>query len=197
MKVLAILWTVCLVGLCHCGGDNGGAKGGVKGGEKQNQPQENAQPAGRVDIILDLANPDKDKVNIETKEVSGVEHTTYTSKSVPVTLVVGEETRLWATPEGEKLLLARVSKKNESSLLLISAKTHGRVGKKYFEKNGNGEWKKITEENYDKKLEDLKNEPTKKSAKANDQSEDSPNIPPQSEAPPSELPGAKKKNSKK
>ncbi|EKX72764.1 hypothetical protein BEWA_013230 [Theileria equi strain WA] len=99
----------------------------------EQSPQEVDPQVGHVDVILDLANPDKDKVEISKREVYGVEHTAYTPKdAVLITLVVDGETKLLATPEGEELLLAIVSTKGDSSLLLISPKT----GNKHFEKDG-------------------------------------------------------------
>ncbi|EKX73516.1 signal peptide containing protein [Theileria equi strain WA] len=147
------------------------------------------QPARQVNTIpitLDLSSLNESEIEIATREDRGVSHTTYSPKEgVLITSVVEGGAQLWATPEGEKLLFARVSTKGESSLLFISAKICGRVSKRYFEKLG-GQWKKITEGNYDKKLDDLKNEPIEKHAEENGQSNDTSEDSPGEESPETE-----------
>ncbi|EKX72621.1 signal peptide containing protein [Theileria equi strain WA] len=172
MRILALLWTVCLVRLCSgcIKGNETDYNDGPYGGSEENLRSSPPQSAGQDGLVLDLASPDKSKVKIEIDNDKGVTLKTYFPKKGYYIMhqVVDGDKELWTASEGEGLLFAEVSSKGNYSVLILILKNGDR---KYFEKNADGEWKKITEENYDKKLQDLKNSLNKKLAKDKGQHE--------------------------
>ncbi|AFZ79740.1 signal peptide-containing protein [Theileria equi strain WA] len=133
MKVLsALLWAVCLVRLCSAGWFD------CLGGSKT--------------VTLDLASPDKDKLNMTTKDDKELKSITYEPKSGHISSVVDAGKELWKPEVGQKCLLAKFLSKGSSSLLVLFLETSD----KYFEKNDNGEWISIEKKDYEKKLDGLK-----------------------------------------
>ncbi|AFZ80935.1 signal peptide-containing protein [Theileria equi strain WA] len=159
MKVLAVLWTLCLVRFCSaiwcCGkSKTSDDDNGVYGGSAENL-RSPPTPVTTIPNTLDLAKPNESKVKVYKDSKNGVEHTTYDPKrGSNITSVVDGEAKLCAIPGGEKLLSAEVSSNGESSLLLVSSAARGRVSKRHFEKLG-GQWKNVTEEHYSRKLNAL------------------------------------------
>ncbi|EKX72234.1 signal peptide containing protein [Theileria equi strain WA] len=108
------------------------------------------------DNILDLTSPDKSKVKIGTKEDKGLKHKNFSLKhDCVISLVVDGKAMLWTASGKEECLSAKLSSKGDSSLAMIWVYAGSSSGYKYFEKNANGEWKKITEEEHNKKLKEL------------------------------------------
>ncbi|AFZ80881.1 signal peptide-containing protein [Theileria equi strain WA] len=182
MKVLAVLWTVCLVRLSYCGGDGG--KGGLKEAEKQtpsthaqNQPQEqqkeqNLQPipqgvqgkpaapvtksAGQR-VTLDLSKPDETKVDIVKASKNGVEKKTYYPKKGNPILhqVVDDQSSIWSASGREIYVFVQSHTKGNSSILAIYADVGSfKYKKEYFEKTADG-WVSIDKEDYDKKFVEM------------------------------------------
>ncbi|EKX72400.1 signal peptide containing protein [Theileria equi strain WA] len=181
MRILAVLLTVCLVGLCHCGGDDGkGALKGSVGGQQptpQKLPQVNAQPAAKPNQKatksapqqaakpvtpvtqsagqggVTLAHPDESKVSISEQYSSGVKTKRYTPKrGFNVTSVTHNGEELWKKDEDyKKFISAEVSSKGDSSVLLISTNT----GIKHFKKDGSS-WTSSNEKEYEEKLREMR-----------------------------------------
>ncbi|EKX73513.1 hypothetical protein BEWA_035490 [Theileria equi strain WA] len=141
MKVIAVLWTVCLVRLCSAGccGCFGRSNGSS--------------------VTLDLSCPDESKVKMTTNNDKGLESKEYSPKSgSKIKSVVDNGATIWDSCRisSEQCLFATLSKKGESSLLLIA--TRNAVEKKYFEKCDE-KWKKIDKkDDYEKKLNEMRGE---------------------------------------
>ncbi|AFZ79822.1 signal peptide-containing protein [Theileria equi strain WA] len=113
MRILVLLWTVCLAGLCHCGGDDG-AKGALKRAFTE-IPQDVSIP-----VILDLASPDESKILVHTETESGVSFKGYSPKDgVLVSSVVDGEAQLWNAETDQRSLLAWCYAKDGVAILCL------------------------------------------------------------------------------
>ncbi|AFZ80729.1 signal peptide-containing protein [Theileria equi strain WA] len=139
MRILAILWTACLVRLCSAGCLGGGTRDdevtdqAEQGGSnevstenistpptQQGQAAKPATPvtqsAGQGDDAIDLAHPDMTKVDIlraSRNEVEKKEY--YPTGASKVTSVVDGDKELWKKDEDyQKFLSATLSSKGKS-----------------------------------------------------------------------------------
>ncbi|AFZ81007.1 signal peptide-containing protein [Theileria equi strain WA] len=105
-------------------------------------------------ITLDLTKPDETKLDVHTETESGVSFKGYSSKDAfHISSVVEGRTSVWRASGDEKCVLAKLSSKGDSSLLLISLES----GYVYFEKNGSN-WKEIKQDEFNGKLATLMGE---------------------------------------
>ncbi|EKX73540.1 signal peptide containing protein [Theileria equi strain WA] len=171
MKILAVLWTVCLVGLCHGGGDDGK---GLKGAVAQQDPVKPVQPntqgppgqtqanpstptqqgqaakpvtasSGKADV-LDLASPDESKVDIVKASRNEVEKKEYYPKDTSkITSVMDGGVSMWTATGNEKCCFARSYTKGDSSFLYITIMGGNDLTAKFCEKAG-GAWNEVDEE---------------------------------------------------
>ncbi|AFZ80099.1 signal peptide-containing protein [Theileria equi strain WA] len=145
MKVLSVLWTICLVRLCHglgffsscCGGD-------VTDGE-----------------TLDLANPDSSKVDVGEETSNGIRWKVFTPKNdAKFTSFTEGRVEIAKTNCGLKCL--KISLNSQTPLMIVE-----RVGActpaKYFEKVDE-KWKEISDHTLCGKLNAI----SKNTGKANE-----------------------------
>ncbi|AFZ79715.1 signal peptide-containing protein [Theileria equi strain WA] len=132
MKFLAVLWTVCLVGLCSascCGGD-------VTDGD-----------------TLDLLNPDESKVDVGEETSHGIRWKVLTPKG-NANFKSFTEGRVDVGTTTEKFKYAKISLDPRAPLVEIA---HGGVRYKlnHYEKSG-GKWKETDYSEFDKKVNAIK-----------------------------------------
>ncbi|EKX72505.1 signal peptide containing protein [Theileria equi strain WA] len=184
MKILAVLWAVCIVGLCH-GGDGDG-KGVLDGAVCSQQPTPtSAQPNTRdvstednvanpqptvvppsqstvespkstTPITLDLANPDDSKVNVNTRNHQGLEHTTYTPKrGSKITSVVENGATLWAAKEDdEESEFVSLFEKEDCTIINVIVSDSDNDKSMHFEK-ADGKWSEVGMKLFLKKFEEV------------------------------------------
>ncbi|EKX72468.1 signal peptide containing protein [Theileria equi strain WA] len=126
MRVLAVLWMVFLVGLCHCGGDDSLRK-------------------EMVDVSLDLLNPDLGSVHVRGDDKDGLAKRVFTPKDgFAMTKVVIRGDLIWkAKKAGEKCTLVESYSKGDSILVYLKVDTATGLDLKYLERV-NGKWKDVT-----------------------------------------------------
>ncbi|EKX73864.1 signal peptide containing protein [Theileria equi strain WA] len=158
MKVLTVLWTLCLVRFCSaiwcCGkSKTSDDDNGVYGGSAENL-RSPPTPVTTIPNTLDLAKPNESKVKVYKDSKNGVEHTTYDPKrGSKITSVVDGDRELWKSSGNEECVLAKFLSKGGNSPLLVLFLANGYV---YFEKKADG-WTSIKKEDYDKKLNEMRN----------------------------------------
>ncbi|EKX72386.1 signal peptide containing protein [Theileria equi strain WA] len=159
MKVLALLWTVCLVrfcsaGCCGCfGGGKSKSKSKTRTSDDDNEPQVTTKPS--TPATLDLANPDTSKLDMHTETESGVSLKTYSPKGGNhVSSVVDADKELWKASGDEKCLLAEYYAKGKVELLFLEVENGGKLSTRYFEKV-DGAWKEIAEKDFDEKAKTM------------------------------------------
>ncbi|EKX72281.1 signal peptide containing protein [Theileria equi strain WA] len=153
MKVLAVLWTVCLVGLCRCGDDDG-AKGALKGAFTETpeglSPAETTAPVG-----LDIAKPDDTNLDLHIKDGSCFKYKLYLPKDAfYISSVVENGAPIWEAEEDEKCEIVGSFEKEDYVLVTVFLSGGNNDQSRYFVKTG-GQWKELKKEELDKKIEEM------------------------------------------
>ncbi|AFZ80302.1 signal peptide-containing protein [Theileria equi strain WA] len=197
MRVLAVLWTVCLVRLCSAGCCGGGTRDdddGPYGGSTENLRSSPSQSSRQDGVALDLSNPDESKLEIRESVTHGVSYRGFIPKSGYHTNKVkdgGKE--LWKAEAGEKYFLAQSYTKGNEAVLYLEISGSSGTTHKYFEKV-DGKWDGITQGDFLKKLHEMRNGVTNQpSVESSQESPNPPKAPTQPEAVP---PGEESKEEK-
>ncbi|AFZ81005.1 signal peptide-containing protein [Theileria equi strain WA] len=149
MRVLAILWTVCLIRLCSagfwccCGG----------GTTDDNDPPQvtSTPPKPSTPITLDLAKPDESHINVEEQNIDGVLLKDYLPKDdLHISSVVDGDKELWKASGDEKCVFVESYSKGALELLYLETSESSGTKYKYFEKT-DGKWNEIDEEPFNEK----------------------------------------------
>ncbi|EKX72515.1 hypothetical protein BEWA_049820 [Theileria equi strain WA] len=120
----------------------------------QSTAEESPKPTAPV--TLDLANPDKSKVEIREDLTGGVSYRGFVPKNIfHISSVTYGDKELWTASEGEEFTFAGSSTKENYTLIsiVINGSDYG-LDLKYFELV-DGEWKNINEGDFFNKLEEL------------------------------------------
>ncbi|EKX73678.1 signal peptide containing protein [Theileria equi strain WA] len=124
MKVLAALWAVSLVGLCH-GGELGNLRKGV------------------VDVPLDLSSPDPSLARDYKSIVDGVVYYSYFPKGQFFNKVVDGGVTLWEA-EGEERCDVLFSNVGDRTRVILHVWPNSTESKMLYYENVGGEWKLVT-----------------------------------------------------
>ncbi|EKX73342.1 signal peptide containing protein [Theileria equi strain WA] len=123
------------------------------------QDEFNGKLATLMGEVLDLSNPDTSKILVHTENASGLSFQGYYPKDTSkITSVVDANKELWNGGANDRCLSCLIYKKGSMELLKIVVVEKNSIAYKYFEKNADGGWKDLQQEEFDKKLKDLKSE---------------------------------------
>ncbi|EKX72700.1 signal peptide containing protein [Theileria equi strain WA] len=171
MRILAVLWTVCLVRLCSAGCCGGGTRDDDDesyGGSTENL---RSQPRHVAPITLNLFNPDESKLEINTRNDEGVLLKTLTPKDgCVISSVMDGDKELWKSTafkvsetyasrvnaHGYYCLSCTIYKHGNKEVLEMVVVENSSRGKKFFERNANSEWISIEKDDFFKKLNEMR-----------------------------------------
>ncbi|EKX72201.1 signal peptide containing protein [Theileria equi strain WA] len=116
------------------------------------------EPTTTTPVTLDLATPDKSKLDVHTETESGVPLKTYSPKDGYITSVVENGAPIWTFSENEKcLFVASYAKDGVTIIRLGTSDESSGTKSKHFEKV-NGTWSGIDINAFDKKIEEMMGE---------------------------------------
>ncbi|AFZ79869.1 hypothetical protein BEWA_027180 [Theileria equi strain WA] len=152
MRIIAILWTVYLVGVCNCGDSDG--KETLKGAEKQNPP-EHTHPETSLTSKVDGS-----LFDIEESEEDTVKVLKLTPKGEKVTKVNYDDKQIWSGKarfsKSSNLVEALIYFDGDiPAFVTIKAVKGGKESTVYRYHDGN-KWKNGNENKHKKKLKELR-----------------------------------------
>ncbi|EKX72622.1 signal peptide containing protein, partial [Theileria equi strain WA] len=137
MKILAALWAVSLVRLCHCG-------------------EQNSLRREVADVSLDLLNPNEGSVHVAGDDKDGVTKRVFTPKDgFALTKVLTGEVEVWKVKAGERCTLVEAYSKGDSMLIYLKVESATGLDLKYLE-GVNGTWKDVTITEFYHRLEEMR-----------------------------------------
>ncbi|AFZ80643.1 signal peptide-containing protein [Theileria equi strain WA] len=149
MRILALVWAVCLVRFCS-------ARLFCWFSSKSKTDKKVTPSPDHVDgtpIILDLVTPNETKLDVYTETESGVSFKTVTPKSVfHISSVVDSGATLWEASGYEKCLLVESYAKNTTKVIYLETSDSTGTKSKYFEKADEA-WSEIDKEVFVEKIE--------------------------------------------
>lgn len=150
MNRIMILYPLIFLKQCRCCGIKGSS--GITCGGGDDVPLQFPTPLGQQ--ILDISSPDSSNIIVSDYKMDGVRHLEYIPmRGSYIGSIVHAGVVIWKADEGEKCTFA-TSAQGISSLLLMYVSKGSTFRIKCFESNG-GEWKGITEDEFEDKLEDM------------------------------------------
>ncbi|EKX72469.1 hypothetical protein BEWA_049360 [Theileria equi strain WA] len=109
--------------------------------------------AGR--FTLDIADPDKKKVEVYDREIQGVKHRTFfPNRALELTKVTEAGVDIWTGADGDKCTAATLSTKDTRAVMLLHVKNGDSFEFKYFGKN-DGKWSEVDRDTFYDTLRDM------------------------------------------
>ncbi|EKX74367.1 hypothetical protein BEWA_044080 [Theileria equi strain WA] len=110
-----------------------------------------------LECALDLCSPDLALLESSFKIEEGVRKNTYRATNGSIlTSISQDKTSIWRSESGERCILVQHYVKGESSLLALYIDNGIIPEHRFFEKNADGEWKRLLENDFFAKLAEMK-----------------------------------------
>ncbi|AFZ79928.1 hypothetical protein BEWA_027770 [Theileria equi strain WA] len=139
-------------------GYEGETEGEMKIKTSRGTPLPAPRLAGQVDSTLNLASPDNSKLELVESSACGVSYRGLRPKGAfHISSVMDGQVSVWTANGDQKYTCVEYYEKDGVTILRLKISDGSDTMPKYFEKV-DGEWESITEDDYDKKIEEMMGE---------------------------------------